>query len=415
MTATRSLSLIVFFAVSSTQGVAQGRIHTLRGNAAGDQFGSSVSAAGDIDEDGFADVIIGAPFAEQSGRAYVYSGKDGSLLRTFKGANPGDLFGVGVSYMADANGDDVVELVIGAAQTVTTKLGYVQVYSGKDGALMHTVQGTRPFEQLGAYVANVGDVDGDKIPDFAAGAPAFVGEVVFSLGSVLVCSGKDGSIIYDWRGDDRGGFGYYVRCGGDIDGDGVLDILTGAPFDSTTKIRAGMARVYSGVDGSVIHTLYGENEFDHFGVSVGRVGDLDQDGLDDFLVGSYGSDAGGPDHGAVWVYSGKDASVIHEFHGDSQEEDFGFVLSGLEDVNGDEFRDILIGARFDDQAGFTSGSARMYSGLTGNLLYEVFGTSAEDQLGRATKYAGDVNGDGFGDAVIGAYFSNDTGLHSTLR
>ncbi len=404
---------VAFVALATaTPSRAQGRIHTVHGSA-GDQMGISVSGAGDIDQDGYADFLTGAPFAyyngQQTGLAHVYSGRDGSLIYSLHGTAAGDMFGTGVSYLSDLDGDAVVDILIGAPQTLTTLLGYLQVFSGKTGQLVHTVQGWRAYEQLGAYVANLGDVNADGVPDFAGGAPAFIGEIVVTVGTVLVCSGADGSIIYDFRGDDRGGFGYYMRNAGDVDKDGVSDIIAGAPFDSTTQIRSGMAVVYSGKDGSVIHKLYGDHPYAHFGVSNDGLGDLDLDGYHDFVVGAYASNFAGPVFGSAWVYSGKDGTVLYGVHGDSSVEDFGFALSSLRDINGDGFKDLVVGARFDNAAAPGAGTAHVFSGPTGNKLYEAWGSSTGDQLGKSMKYTADVNKDGFNDFVVGAYKSSENG------
>src|SRR4029079_2248684 len=153
-------------------------LFTIEGAAAGDQFGASVDGAGDVNGDGFADIIVGAPNANaagtDSGLAKVFAGPSGTLLYTFTGAAAVDHVGCSVSGCGDLNGDGHADVVIGAfgADTNGTDSGSVKVYSGLTGAQMFAFNGTAAGDWFGFAVDGDGDTNNDGVPDIVIGAPA---------------------------------------------------------------------------------------------------------------------------------------------------------------------------------------------------------------------------------------------------
>jgi hypothetical protein len=137
-----------------------------------------------------------------------------------------------------------------------------------------------------------------------------------------------------------------------------------------------------------------------FGSSVSDAGDVNGDGVDDLIVGAPGN--GGFNPGNVQVFSGVDGSVLYNFDGDSGSDRFGVSVSGAGDVNGDGFDDLIVGAVLDNDNGFQSGSARVFSGSDGSVLYNLDGDSARDGFGGSVSGLGDVNGDGVADFIVGA-------------
>ena len=156
-----------------------------------------------------------------------------------------------------------------------------------------------------------------------------------SNGSARVFSGVDGSVLYNFEGDSaRDGFGGSVSGAGDVNGDGFADLIVGAPFDDNNGSISGSARVFSGVDGSVLYDFDGDSAGDLFGGSVSSAGDVNGDGFDDLIVGANCDDNNGTRSGSARVFSGVDGSVLYNFNGDSADDGLGGSVSGAGDVNG---------------------------------------------------------------------------------
>lgn len=202
----------------------------------GEQLGTWVSAAGDVDRDGRPDVIVGAPYANgRAGRALVFSGRSGGVLWTLHGGAPGDEFGICVSGAGDVDRDGHADLLVGAWLDDAPALdsGSASVFSGRDGSLLRTLTGG-PNDHLGWRVAGAGDVDGDGHADVAAGKGWFF--TLSDSGYTRVWSGRDGSILRTFDG-------YQVAGGEDLTGDGIPDLVTGA---WQLNGEGGTAWVYSG-------------------------------------------------------------------------------------------------------------------------------------------------------------------------
>jgi hypothetical protein len=136
--------------------------------------------------------------------------------------------------------------------------------------LLFFMDGDSAEDRLGFSVAGVGDVNGDRVPDLAVGAPGDDNQGL-QAGSVRVFSGATGAILYTFHGDGAGDqLGFSVGAAGDANGDGRADIVAGADEDGTNGSKAGLARVFSGLDGFVLHTLFGDAANDRFGRSVAR-------------------------------------------------------------------------------------------------------------------------------------------------
>ncbi|MGH8565256.1 MAG: FG-GAP-like repeat-containing protein [Gammaproteobacteria bacterium] len=322
-------------------------------------FGSAVAGVGDVNRDGRADLAVGAPGQRVGGRAnqgqaYVLSGADGRLLLTLDNPVPqaDAMFGAAVAGAGDVNGDGAPDLLVGAPEQdgVASRDGQAFVFSGADGRLLLTLFPSRGCCGFGEAVAGAGDVNGDGAPDLLVGS---------DLGDVLVFSGADGSVLRTL--DDPPGsssFGEAVAGIGDVNGDGVPDLLVGAPFTSVGRESLqGRAFVFSGADASLLRTLDLPipEGFAELGSAVAGAGDVNGDGVPDLLAGAPGHDvAGGArDQGQALVFSGTDASPLLTLDTPTPDSGAGFgeVVAGIGDVDGDGAPDFLVGAPGQDVGG----------------------------------------------------------------
>lgn len=389
---------------------AQTKIFTFSGGA-GDRAGWSSDFAGDVNGDGKTDIIMGSwgadPVGADSGSATVFSGANGAILFTFNGQVAGERFGDAVAGAGDVNQDGFDDVIIGA-RNASGNAGRVEVRSGQDGSLLYQATGFSTGDYFGCSVGGVGDVNGDGFGDFAVGSlgydfPPFPGAV----GAAFIYSGIDGSLLYAKTGSGSGQqFGTSLHGLGDVNGDGRSDFIIGATEGFGASAGKGYAEVYSGATGALLFHLSGENNNDQFGHSVSDAGDVDQDGRSDIIVGAYQNNTATFHAGKAYVYSGSTGSLLYSFVGKAVSDQFGYTVAGAGDVNGDGFADVLVGTTGDDRNGSNSGSIQVYSGKDGSLLHDILGNAANDQLGFSVAGGGELTGDGNAEFLAGAVGSN---------
>jgi len=394
------------------------KLYSWFGDEPGERFGVSVAGAGDVNRDGRPDLIVGATDGNgqstQVGEAHVFSGSNGALLYTFEAQEGGTAFGGSVDGAGDVDGDGYADLIVGAKydDTFAVFAGAVRLYSGRTGALLRTFYGDGEGDRLGNSVSGAGDVDGDGFDDVIAGA-FFDNNQGFWSGSAHVWSGKTGKVLYVFNGDSEFDyFGVSVSGAGDVDADGHADLIVGAEGDEGSVPMTGSARVFSGATGAVLHTFFGDAAGDDFGFAVSGAGDVDGDGHDDLIVGAWGNDAIAPDAGLARVFSGATGAVLYTFHGDSPNEHFGSSVSAAGDFDGDSIPDLAVGAYFDGPSGQTHGAVHIFSGASGSLLATVLGDAATDGFGSSVSSAGDVDADGLADLVVGAPYGDASGTNA---
>jgi hypothetical protein len=273
---------------------------TLKGASPSDQFGRHVSTAGDVDHDGYADVIVGAPGAN---RAYVYSGKDGHLLLTLAGERDGDQFGSSVAGFSDKTH---TILMVGAPRAGSARTGRAYVYKSLETKPAFVIDSDDTGGALGGmFVSIPGDVDGDGVPDVYASDWQNRAKGL-TTGRVYVHSGKDGKRLLTLTGETAGeGFGTSPSVAGDADGDGHADLIVGAWQYSKEAAGAGRAYLYSGKDGHLIRTYTCRIPGDAFGFDAVTLGDIDHSGTPAFLITSAWSGIHGFRSGRIFVVSGK--------------------------------------------------------------------------------------------------------------
>jgi len=392
---------------------AQSGLYTWRGELLGDGFGTAVARAGDADRDGVEDVVVGAPGSDQlgpdTGAVYLFSGADGALLWVLHGELPLDHLGAAVAAAGDVDRDGHADVLVGLpGDGARWDVGRAWVLSGRDGAFLWRLEGVQPRDLFGTSVAGVGDVDRDGFDDVAVGAP-MERRLYHAAGSVRVFSGRTGAVLHDIGGADYNDqLGRQVAGVGDVDLDLFPDFAAAAPLDDDGAPDAGSVRVYSGQSGAILHTFDGATLFEQLGSALAGAGDVDADGRPDLIVGTPFDGRAGASSGSAVVLSGRDGSEIWSAHGAGPETFFGSAVAGVGDVDGDGFADFVVGGYGADEKGSESGMATLYSGIDGAPMHSVFGERTGDGLGRAVALVGDLDRDGLGDFVVGAPASDGT-------
>ena len=320
------------------------------------------------------------------------------------------------------NGDGYADVVVGARGYVAN-MGRVYVYLGGASGLSATaatiLTGETTSIWFGASVASAGDVNGDGYADVVVGAQnvsSATGRASIYLGGA---SGLSTTAATTLTGETSGSsFGVSVAPAGDVNGDGYGDVVVGASGHNSVT---GRAYVFLGGPGGLATTaattLTGEAINNYFGESVATAGDVNGDGYADVVVGAYGYSSG---TGRAYVYlggaSGLAAVPATTLTGEAAQNNLGMSAATAGDVNGDGYADVVVGAQ-----GYSTGTGRAYvflggaSGLPSGAAAATASTiltggATSTYFGRSVASAGDANGDGYADVVIGAYgYSSQTG------
>ena len=376
------------------------------GEAMGDQFGWIARSLGDVDGDGVQDFVTSAPGSnaggKDAGRVYVYSTKTGKLLWKADGA-AGDELGTGVELAGDVNKDGVPDVVAGAPGG-----GHAYVYSGKDGRVLLTLTAESKDDTFGRHCSFAGDVDGDGSDDVSIGAPtnAAGGK---DAGRAYVFSGKDGHRLATWTGE-RAGDQLGSTVAGYTHGSRTF-LLVGAPMAGPR--HTGRVYVYDGVGPKPKFVLESDATGARFGYMFMSVpGDLDGDGVPDLYATDFTNTARGPSTGRAYVFSGKTGASLLTLTGETAGEGFGIGPAVAGDVDGDGRPDLIVGAWQYAGAAVSGGRAYLYSGKDGKLLKTYTCRIPGDTFGFDAVGMGDTDGDGTVDLLITSAWSGIKGNHS---
>jgi RHS repeat-associated protein len=395
----------VFVYYGSASGLDTNAAWTVEGSQLGSRFGYVVSSAGDVNCDGISDVIVGAPYydgsEEQEGRVYVYHGsQDNGLSSTpdwiAQGSQYHGYFGDSVSTAGDVNGDGCDEVIVGAFSEngVLVDEGQAYVYYGSVDGLNVDYDWLAGSGQIRAYfgssVSTAGDVNGDDYADVIIGAQGYdFGVGNEEWGRVFIYHGSaDGlSTDPDWTADgdsNVGQLGRAVSTAGDVNGDGYDDVIAGAPFfdnDDVTQQDKGRAFVYYGsplVMSSTPDWVVEGIQYSRLGAHVSAAGDVNGDGYDDVVVGASRGDSHGlDDPGRTLVFEGSADGLPPDQQAWAWATDgFGAGVSGAGDVNGDGYDDVIVGDPWHSRTALRQGRAAVYHGaprITGLTLARDLG------------------------------------------
>jgi len=372
-----------------------------------EHFGFALAAGRDLSGDGVPDVLVGAPQGAGavlgSGLVRAFSGADGALLFEVPGATAAARFGAALAFLDDVDGDGVPDFAVGAPgdDQGGSERGSVRACSGADGATLGVLRGAASGDQLGAALARAGDADGDGWSELLAGAPG----TAASAGAVWVVDGRGRSLVTVLGGSAAGErLGHSVAAAGDVDGDGLDDWLAGAPGAHAARVFSAA----SGAELWRVARTRSEGPPNQplaeggFGAAVSGAGDLDGDGHADFAVGY-------PAFSGVWLFSGADASVLGLYassftlhtSGEITSAYLGWALAQLGDLDGDGRGELVAGAPFDSLYGdFMPGSAAVLAGGF-DARWRLAG---ENGALVALSSAGDLDADGRDDAAYSSGF-----------
>jgi hypothetical protein len=408
-----------------------------------DSFGWCVAPAGDVNGDGIADIAIGAPtydaVAGFAGRAYLFYGPitSGTLEAadadaTITAQTFGDNLGVSVASAGDTNNDGKDDLIIGARSNDAsgTQAGRAYLFLGpvtgaRTANQADAIVSGIAFEELGWSVAGAGDLDDDGFDDVILGAHQFGDTETFSRGRAYMFRGPlsgqrasssaDAIITGEFTNDMLGSS---VARAGDVNDDGIDDVILGAPHGPVGFVDPGRAYIFLGpISGEMSAAaadviLRGETDNDNFGTSVAGAGDVNGDGIDDVIVGADQLFSNGP--GRAQLYSGPldpnlgPIAPTAVLIGETAEDVFGHSVAGAGDVNGDGFDDIIVGAWDNGAGGTRAGRAYLFFGPLEGVVSAadadviITGGLPGDRVGFSVASAGDLDANGRADLFVGA-------------
>jgi len=264
-------------------------------------FGWSVASVHDLTGDAIAELVVGAIGQEGTGRVFVFNGANGVLLHTLAPPAPqsSGAFGWSVADAGDLDRDGISDILVGAPYTTVGDVpvqGRVYTFSGRTGKLHSVIDDPqpRPGEVFGWHVTSAGDLNHDGIPEILIGAPYKDVDTTRSEGAAFVINGADGQVLLTLRdpvSHTYAGFGLAVTISLDLTQDGIPEIVVGAPYQTVDEFHVqGEVFLFDGANGRHLSTF--DNPLPHqgsaFGYAVVSPGDVNGDTIPDFAFGAAG-------------------------------------------------------------------------------------------------------------------------------
>lgn len=418
---------------------------TTQGGQSGEQLGYSIAGNFDANSDGYPDALVAAPYYDSDtqtniGRVVLFLGTGSGLSTTASWTTYGDqagaMFGWSISSAGDVNNDGYDDVIISApfrdntiSGTTYPSAGKVYVYMGNSSGLSTTASWTAEANQnsaeFGWSVASAGDVNNDNYDEVIIGAPKYNSSG--QKGKVFVYKGSSSGLLSTtyWTAEsDQVGssFGYSVASAGDVNYDGYSDVIIGAPMYNNGQTNEGRAYAFlgssTGLAATAVWTAESNQTGAEFGHSVASAGKVNNDNYSDVVIGAPKYDNGQTNEGRVYLFLGNSTGVSSSsvWTGESNQEDaeFGSTVASAGDVNNDGYSDVLVGTPgYDNGDNANTGRVYVYGGTsTGTLsgVYVIEGEYANDKLGTSVTGAGHANGNSKSDLFVGAaFFSSDIG------
>jgi hypothetical protein len=392
-------------------------------------FGRSISSAGDVNGDGYSDVIVGEPLYSTDvagdsgeGRVHLFYGSVSGLSTIAGWTATGDLakegFGESVACAGDVNGDGYSDVIIGAPGYANgeTDEGGAYLYYGSATGLQSTpaiiLGSNQAGARMGWNVAGAGDLNGDGYSDVMVASVNYANGPYTDAGAVFIYYGSGTGVAATpaiiLKGLQQGQlFGFSISAGGDINGDGYGDLAIGSPRHDFVGTDEGSVSVYYGSSAGITednkYLMAGYQTHGQFGHSVSGLGDTNGDGFSDVMISVPGYANGQSSEGAVFLYYGRSFGLMgtYSWMYESNRIDarVGATVAAAGDVDGDGYADALV-SMHNDSVYLFKGSA---SGLKNQPGWRDGMPATDTYYGYAMGCAGDVNGDGYSDVVAGMY------------
>jgi len=431
----------VFIYHGNVNGISTTYNSVIEGDVTSLYLGTEVSSAGDINKDGYSDIVLGSTYhtngESYEGAIYIYygsaSGVDTTQVKSFESNNIHARFGGSITS-GDVNGDGFSDVIASAAGYTNgeSKEGAVFVYYGGFG---DPLEGEQADAWFGQSVSSAGDVNNDGYDDVIIGAKNFDnGETDEGVAFVILGSatGLSSSVVSVLENNIAGSaFGSSVASAGDVNNDGYDDVIVGAEgYDMFGKNNVGAAYIFhgsaSGINTSFATKMVGTSASAYFGGNVSSAGDVNNDGYDDVVIAAEYYSFSLYEAGAVYVYHGSASGINNSaaltIEGDEAEAHFGNSIASAGDVNNDGFADIIIGASYYDGLSSDSGIANIYhgsvTGINATPAIQLSVNQSSAQFGLSVSSAGDVNNDGYSDVVVASgvntyiYHGSSNGISS---